>query len=337
MTATVLPSAQRGKSSKNSSPAAGWLRAAEVVLAALRSQVEQLREHEPRVRQGIPAAVSGMRVTTRQLRSTLRGFSRVLDPEATRPVADELRWLGAQLGEENDTETMIKEFHRLLATLPRDLIVGPVETELARELDRLATAGNNTVQAALDSDRYAALQHKLGQLLADPPFTYRAARPAQVELPKNLAKAVRKLDRRLAQAQVLAPGQARDDALHTARKTDKQVRYMSEILVPVIGAPARRLRRQAKKLQDLLGDYQDAVVTRPMLHRLSVAAHANGHTAFTYTLLGLLEQARINRVLLKLPDRLARLHDDRTLSWLPQQHAKPRPIQSAWSLAATSA
>lgn len=318
MTAAVLPSARRGKS-KNSASAAGRLGAGEVVLDALRSQVEVLREHEPNVRHGVPAAVSAMRVTTRQMRSTLRGFSRVLDPEATRSIADELKWLGAQLGEENDTETMIKEFHRLLATLPRDLILGPVETELARELDQLATEGNNTVRAALVSNRYAVLQHTLDQLLADPPLTHRAARPAQVELPKNLAKAVRKLDRRLAEAQVLGPGPARDDALHTARKADKQVRYMSEILVPVIGQPARRLRRQAKKLQDLLGDYQDAVVTRPMLHRLSADAHANGRAAFTYTLLDALEQARTDRVLLKLPDRVARLHDDRTLSWLPGQ------------------
>ena len=44
-----------------------------------------------------------MRVTTRQLRSTLRGFFRVLDPRDTRPVVAELAWLGRQLGEENDT------------------------------------------------------------------------------------------------------------------------------------------------------------------------------------------------------------------------------------------
>jgi CHAD domain-containing protein len=300
------------------SPGASPLSAGEVVLGALRAQVEHLRAQELGARQAIPSAVAEMRVTTRQLRSTLRGFSRILDPQATRPVAQELKWLGAQLGEENDTEAMIKEFNRLLAALPQNLIIGPVEIELDHELGRLAQQGKHTAEAALASDRYLALQRMLDQLLTDPPFARRADRPAPTELPKNLAKAVRTLDRRLAEAEAITPGPARDEALHEARKADKQVRYMTEILTPINGEPARRLGRQAKKLQDLLGDYQDAVVTRPLLHKLTTAAHANGHTPFTYQLLDALEQARTDRVLRELPHRLARLHEHRTLSWLPQ-------------------
>jgi CHAD domain-containing protein len=324
---TTTSSGSAATSAVHTSP----LPAGEVVLDALRAQVEHLRAQEPGVRQAIPTAVTEMRVTTRQLRSTLRGFSRVLDPEATRPVAEELKWLGAQLGEENDTEAMIKEFDRLIAALPQDLIQGPVETELEHELGRLARQGKDTIEAALASDRYRNLQRMLDQLLADPPFTHRTGRPAYTELPKNLAKAVRRLDRRLAAAAATAPGPARDEALHEARKADKQVRYMTEILTPINGKPALRLRRQAKKLQDLLGDYQDAVVTRPLLHKLSAAAHAKGQTAFTYELLDALEQDRTERVLRELPHRLARLHDDRTLSWLRQsRHAhQDRALASA--------
>jgi CHAD domain-containing protein len=309
---TTTSSGPAATSAVHTSP----LPAGEVVLDALRAQVEHLRAQEPGVRQAIPTAVTEMRVTTRQLRSTLRGFSRVLDPQATRPVAEELKWLGAQLGEENDTEAMIKEFDRLIAALPQDLILGPVETELEHELGQLAKQGKQTIEAALASDRYQNLQRMLDQLLADPPVTHRTGRPAHPELPKNLAKAVRRLDRRLVEAEAIAPGPERDEALHEARKADKQVRYMTEILTPINGKPAQRLRRQAKKLQDLLGDYQDAVVTRPLLDKLSRAAHAKGQTAFTYELLDALEQARTERVLRELPHRLARLHDDRTLSWL---------------------
>lgn len=324
---TTTSSGSAATSAVHTSP----LPAGEVVLDALRAQVEHLRAQEPGVRQAIPTAVTEMRVTTRQLRSTLRGFSRVLDPEATRPVAEELKWLGAQLGEENDTEAMIKEFDRLIAALPQDLIQGPVETELEHELGRLARQGKDTIEAALASDRYRNLQRMLDQLLADPPFTHRTGRPAYTELPKNLAKAVRRLDRRLAEAEATAPGPARDEALHEARKADKQVRYMTEILTPINGKPALRLRRQAKKLQDLLGDYQDAVVTRPLLHKLSAAAHAKGQTAFTYELLDALEQDRTERVLRELPHRLARLHDDRTLSWLRQSRSahQDRALASA--------
>src|SRR5882757_7176639 len=138
MNATVAPVRPARSSRKAASPRS----AGEVVLDALRAQVEHLRAQELGARQAIPSAVAEMRVTTRQLRSTLRGFSRVLDAQATLPVAQELKWLGAQLGEENDTEAMIKEFNRLLAALPQDLIRGPVETELDHELGRLTQRAN---------------------------------------------------------------------------------------------------------------------------------------------------------------------------------------------------
>jgi CHAD domain-containing protein len=299
--------------------------AGDVVLAALRAQVDKLRAQEPKVRAGADGAVSRMRVTTRQLRSTLRGFSRVLDREATRPLVDELKWLGAQLGEENDTEAVTEQFHELLAELPKDLIPADMIDNLELELGRLSDEGKNTVLSALASGRYLMLSAMLDQLVEQPPLSSRAAKPAQTELPKNVTKALRRLDRRLEEAAALPPGPDRDAALHEARKADKLVRYMTDIVAPVIGKPAKRLRRQAKKLQDLLGDYQDAVIARSLLHRLSEAAHARGHPDFVYDLLDALERAHEERVLRKLPSRVERLHDDRALSWLPQRHHAQGP------------
>ena len=92
------------------------------------------------------------------------------------------------------------------------------------------------------------------------------------------------------------------------------------------GKPGRRLGRQAKKLQDLLGDYQDAVVTRPLLHELGAAAAANGHPISTYYLVDALERVRIDRVLEKLPHRLSSLYTE--AAWLPNAAAlryHPRP------------
>ena len=102
-------------------------------------------------------------------------------------------------------------------------------------------------------------------------------------------------------------------------KADKQLRHVTEVAAPVLGKPARRLGRQAKKLQDLLGDYQDAVVTRPLLHELGAAAAANGHPISTYYLVDALEQVRIDRVLEKLPHRLSKLYTE--AAWLPNAAA----------------
>ena len=316
---TLAPSTRRTKSAKRRSASASRHTAGEVVLQALRAETKALRKAERRVRDGDPQAVSQTRVAARQLRSTLRGFPRILDRQVTRPVLAELAWLGRQLGEENDTQSTIKELRRQHDLLPPEVIVGPVVDDARTELDQLVAHGSHTTLATLDSDRYAALRQALDQLLAEPPFTERATRPAGEELPKNIAKALRTLDRKLVAAQALPPGPERDQALHDARNADKRLRYVIKVAAPVLGDQARRLGRQARKLQDLLGEYQGAVVTRPLLHDLGAAAAANGHPISTYYLVDALEQVRTDRVLEKLPHRLSRLYD--AAAWLPNAAA----------------
>ena len=308
-------STRRTKSSKNQTSTASPPTAGEVVLQALLAQTRALRDAERKVRDGDPKGVTKMRVAIRQLRSILRGFSRILDRQVTRPVCAELAWLGRQLGEENDTQRTLIELKRQHDALPSELIVGPVVYDARTQLDQLAVSSSQTTHATLASDRYAALRQVLDWPPADPPFTERAARPAAEELPKSIAKALRTLDRYLVAAQALPAGTERDEALHDARKADKQLRYVIDVATPVVGKPARRLGRQAKKLQDLLGEYQDAAVTRPVVQGLGSAASAKGHPASTYYLVDALEQVRTDRALEKLPRRLSSLYDE--AAWLP--------------------
>jgi hypothetical protein len=143
-----------------------------------------------------------------------------------------------------------------------------------------------------------------------------------------VAKAFRKLDRLLDAADLLPPGPDRDATLHEARKACKRVRYLTEVIAPVVGEPARDLHRQTEKLQELLGNYQDAVMARPVLRQLGEAGHEDGQNAFTYGLLYATQHARTERVLRELPHRLERLRDEQTLSWL-QPNPGPRRLASA--------
>jgi CHAD domain-containing protein len=63
------------------------------------------------------------------------------------------------------------------------------------------------------------------------------------------------------------------------------LRYAAEAAAPVLGKPAERLVKRVKQVQELLGDHQDAVVARPVLRELAVAAHLDGENGFTYGLL----------------------------------------------------
>jgi hypothetical protein len=65
---------------------------------------------------------------------------------------------------------------------------------------------------------------------------------------------------------------ARDPAavhtLHDMRIAAKRLRYVLELFAPSFGAEADDARKQAKKLQDLLGEIHDCDVTRPRIRAL---------------------------------------------------------------------
>ena len=92
-----------------------------------------------------------------------------------------------------------------------------------------------------------------------------------------------------------ADGDARDAALHEVRKAAKRVRYTAEVGAGELGATSRSWSRAAKRVQTVLGELQDTVVTRELCRRLGIAAAAAGENAFTYGRLHGLEQARGRR------------------------------------------
>src|SRR5215831_2519380 len=196
-----------------------------VILAYLRTRTEGMRSLDPMVRRDEPDAVHRMRVTTRQLRSTLRSFRHILHREGTRRLA------------------------------------------------------------ALDSDRYLSLLDDLDWLLDDPPFTAQAAMPAAEVLPAAARHPWQQADRQMHRARSVAAGQLRDEALHQARKAARRGRYASEAMAQAVGKEAGRFTKQMKKAQSVLGEHQDAVITRQVARELGISAHLTGENAFSYGLL----------------------------------------------------
>jgi CHAD domain-containing protein len=54
----------------------------------------------------------------------------------------------------------------------------------------------------------------------------------------------------------------------------KHARYAAELVQPIIGRRAEQLIAKAKKLQDILGEHQDAVVAEESLRKVSVGTPA---------------------------------------------------------------
>src|SRR5699024_8099997 len=76
-----------------------------------------------------------------------------------------------------------------------------------------------------------------------------------------------------------AAGTGRDEALHRIRKGAKRLRYTAA------ATGETRIAGRAKRIQTLLGDHQDSVVSRAHLLRQVDAARACGEDTFTYGVL----------------------------------------------------
>ena len=229
---------------------------ATAVMAALHAQLEALLAREPGVRIGRdPEELRRMRVAIRRLRATLRASRDVLGSRVVDELRSELDWLGTALGEVRDV----------------DLVTGYVAGEVgalsasarkpgARLLRRLEIDRSHAwdhLLATLEGARYPRLMSRLKTVLGRAP-----RRPLAVSLPEAAAvqwKKARRAVKRL-------PARPTAAELHEVRVKVKHARYAAELAAGAVGRPAARFVEQAKRIQDILGEHQDAVVIEKHLH-----------------------------------------------------------------------
>ena len=294
---------------------AGPVSAGDVVLASLRQHGARLKSLDPLVRADEPDAVHQMRVTTRRLRSTLQSFGTVIPRSGSEGMLTELKWLGGVLGEARDAEVLASRLAHNLRTLPPELVLGPAEARVQGHFAPIQAAARSNVLAALDSPRYFALRDALDELLADPPLSAEADRPAGRVLPATARRSYRRTRRRVRQAGHTPPGPGQEAAYHEARKAAKRARYAGEAVSPALGRDARRFTKQMKKIQSVLGDHQDAVVARGVDRELGIGAHLAGENAFTFGLLYEREDQRAARLREKARQTWERAPEPRFGRW----------------------
>ena len=209
--------------------------AGQVVLAYVAEQAETIRATDPQVRRDAPEAVHDMRVACRRMRSSFQSFRALLDRSRTDDLVVELRWLAGELGGARDLEVQEARIVADVAALPPELALGPVAAQTTRFFATRRASAAATATAALDSDRYLALLDAVDALLADPPLTDDAARPAVEILPELIGKAVRRTRKHLRAAHAHPPGHERDLELHEMRKAGKRLRYAAEVSAPALG------------------------------------------------------------------------------------------------------
>ena len=262
--------------------------AGDVVRAALALQVQALQDADLMVRTGQPDAVHQVRVACRRLRSTLAAFRPVLDRSQTDRLREELAEVGSALSPTRDAEVALAHLRELVAAQPVELVLGPVAARLQQAAIKDEQAGDVHARRTLSSAGYLQLRDDLDALVAEPPLTEAAGRPADEVLREVLARTAR----RLTHAVEAAQDSDEDEALHDVRKAAKRLRYTADAAVPVLGRPVADLVSALKGVQEVLGERQDTFITRPLLQQIGLQAFAAGENAWTYGRLHGLEQAR---------------------------------------------
>ena len=267
---TVGPVApQRGKDAVQS-----------LVQHRLAGQLDALRRREPLARENLPEGVHTMRVAVRRLRSVLATGRPFLDRSVTDPLRDELGWLSDALGEARDAEVRATRLGAAIDALVEeraeiDWDTARVRSALQSPLAARQEPAIANLREVFASRRYPALLDRLRELVADPPWTDRAAERIGDAYTRRLAHDLTRVERRMRAATDPAlPQDERAHALHQARKAAKRARYAAEALEPVYGGRARKLTKRLKKLQSRLGQHQDTVVTRSYLLELCRSGRA---------------------------------------------------------------
>jgi CHAD domain-containing protein len=221
----------------------------------LREQRRLLTAHEVGARLGTdPENVHQMRTATRRLRAILRAVRDSLDPAPTR-VLRELRWLGRVLGAARDLDVLRQHLRAELAAL--EGADAAAITGVLGHLDAERRHAQAGVRSALLSGRYEKLSALLDQALG----------PALDGDDVPLGRIARRRFKRLRKAVQELPATPSDEQLHAVRVRVKRARYAGELARDIVGRPAKRFVREAGKVQDILGEHQDAAVAEAWLRR----------------------------------------------------------------------
>ncbi len=248
------------------------LPATDALHRAVAEQLDELLVWDRAVRAEADDAVHQMRVTTRKIRSLIQASPDSFALPDDMSILDELRELANVLGTARDAEVLAERYRDALDTLPPDLVRGPIRERLVDGAESRYRAGLRHSLAALRSPRYFRLLDALDEVIATAPPTGKRSTAATVAA---AGKKVRKAAKTARQAD----DDERDAAIHRIRKRAKRLRYTAD------ATGAAKVSKRAKKIQSLLGDHQDSVVSREHLVQQAEAAHEAGEDTFTYGLL----------------------------------------------------
>jgi CHAD domain-containing protein len=234
--------------------------ARQVIQQALARSVVRLITELPVAQLGKdPEGVHQARVATRRLRSDLQTFGPLLDSDWAKALRRDLRPLAVHLGVIRDADVLLERFESTLGRHPeidRDQAQGVLDL-----LGRQLLAAHSILIDYLAAGSVDDLLDRLIDGVVDPPTTPRADDRATERLPKLVRKRWQRLDKAVNR---LGPD-PQPAALHRVRILAKGTRYAAEAVSAAFGPGARRFAKSLTKVQNSLGENNDAIVAEQWL------------------------------------------------------------------------
>ena len=244
----------------------------------LRSSLHHLLANQAVAEDGRdPEGVHQLRIALRRLRAVL-GLLRAVAPSATlEAFRADARWTASNLGDARMWDVFI-------ADLLPDVAHGCVAIEgfpvLGKQAEAERAAGYLRTRRALGEVRCSRFQIALSAWIAQRGWRTDAAReglltltePARDVAARILEQRHRKTLKKGRHFRHLSP-----DARHEVRLAIKQLRYVVDLFIPLLGEPKsfKRYARRLHNLQDHLGAYNDIRSTTHLTDRLAAESMPN--------------------------------------------------------------
>lgn len=206
-----------------------------------------------------------MRVATRRMRAALDIFSSYYSPKAIKPIWKGLRRTGRNLGGVRDMDVLLDHLKGYIKTLPEAARWGmePLVSEWQTERE----TRRSSMKEFLDSKIYKRFKIQMNRFVQTPAVD----QPLQLSdyptptLVKEAAPLLIYTRLTSVRAYETILDHASLDQLHALRIEFKKLRYAVEFFREVLGSQAKDVIGTLKKVQDHLGELNDARVTCQLL------------------------------------------------------------------------
>jgi inorganic triphosphatase YgiF len=246
-----------------------------VVVGYLSRQYSALLLGDIALRAGYDSAdaVEATGTATRRLRNARRVFTDFFDADRARELDAELAWLASLLDEVRDTIRLRARLSAAVADLADELVVGDPARRIDAHLRAQQELHQQALFGALRGRRYRALLQDLNSWTTAPPL-HDAADESPDGVADRLDAAERVVLKRLRRA---AAPKGTDADLRRAHRAAERARDAVDVSRPVL----RKKRVKAKisrytAVQELLGEYEDALAAAEVSRRLGTGRGGNG-------------------------------------------------------------